>query len=220
MQIQLDLGAAVPLDPSVRLRMRLPELSDDDLAAVCQRNESWRFEREPNGELTVRPRLGAITGLQVAALSTQLEQWAESTGEGVVFGPTVGMCLPNGAMRSPSAAWLSERRWDALRPAERSGFLPFCADFVAEMVSPFDDRGELLDKMLEYRECGARLAWLIDPATRTVDVFRPREPVRTLAEISHLMERADTAAVLPAFVLDLRRIWNAGRGAAELHAHR
>lgn len=209
MNITLDLGPNLKLDPGVRMRLRVPPLSDDDLAEVCRRNDGWCFEREPHGELTVRPRLGAITGLQIAALSSQLEQWAERTGLGVVFGPTVGMCLTDGAMRSPSAAWLGRARWEALRPDERAGFLPFCADFVAEVVSPFDDRGELLDKMLEYRECGAKLAWLIDPATRTVDVFRPRQPVRTLSEITHLMERQDEA-VLPGFVLDLRRIWNAG----------
>lgn len=210
MNITLDLGPHLKLDPSVRMRLRVPEISDEDLAEICRRNEEWYLEREPHGELTVRPRLGAITGLQIAALASQLDQWEERTGLGVAFGPTVGMCLPNGAMRSPSAAWLSRARWEALRSSERNGFLPFCADFVAEIVSPFDDRGELLDKMLEYREFGAKLAWLLDPATRTVDVFRPREPVRTFTEITHLMERQDEA-VLPGFVLDLRRIWNAGR---------
>jgi Uma2 family endonuclease len=210
MTISLDFGPDVKLDPSMRLRLRMPALSDEELFEVCQRNEVWRFEREPNGDLLARPLLGGTTGLRVAALNTQLCLWAEETGAGVVFGPTVGMRLPNGAMRSPSTAWLSATRWGALRPDEREGFLPWCADFVAEIVSPFDDRGELLDKMLEYREFGARLGWLIDPATRTVDIFRPREPVRTLAEITHLMERQEEA-VLPGFVLDLRRIWNAGR---------
>jgi len=110
-------------------------------------------------------------------------------------------------MREPNRRW---QRWGALRAEEREGFLPFCADFVAEVVSPFDERGELLDKMLEYREFGAKLAWLIDPVNRTVDIFRPREAVRTLTDITHLMERIE-APVLPGFVLDLRRIWNAGR---------
>jgi Uma2 family endonuclease len=210
MEISLDFGPHLKLDPSVRLRLRIPTLSDDELFDVCQRNEAWRFEREPNGDLLVRPLLGGTTGLRVAALNAQLCRWADDMGVGVALGSSVGMLLPNGAMRSPSAVWLATARWEALREAEREEFLPWCADFVAEVVSPFDDRGELLDKMLEYREFGARLAWLIDPATRTVDVFRPREPIRTLSEITHLTEPRD-GAVMPGFVLDLRRIWNAGR---------
>jgi Uma2 family endonuclease len=211
MTISLDLGPNLKLDPATRMRLRVPPLSDGELCEICRRNDSWCFEREPNGDLLVKPRMGAVTGLQIAALTAQLDQWAERTGLGVAFGPTLGMYLRNGAMRTPSAAWLAADRWFALRPEEREGFLPFCADFVAEVVSPFDDRGELLDKMLEYRDNGARLGWLIDPATRTVDVFRPREPVQAFAEITHLMERRDEGAVLPGFVLDLRRLWNAGR---------
>jgi len=210
MTIALDFGQHLTLDPSVRLRLRVPPLGDDELFDVCQRNEVWRFEREPNGDLLVRPLLGGTTGLRVAALNAQLFRWAEDTGNGVALGSSIGMFLANGAMRSPSAAWLTTARWEALRAEEQEGFLPWCADFVAEVVSPFDDRGELLDKMLEYREYGARLGWLIDPATRAVDVFRPREPVRTLTEITHLMERQEDA-VLSGFVLDLRRIWNAGK---------
>jgi Uma2 family endonuclease len=210
MTISLDFGPHLRLDPSMRMRLRLPKLSNDELCDVCRRNEDWRIEREATGDLVAHPLMGAITGLQIAALNAQLSDWSERTRMGVAFGSQVGMHLPNGAMRSPSAAWLSGSRWDALRPAEREGFLPFCADFVAEVVSPFDDRGELLDKMLEYRENGARLAWLIDPATRCVDIFRPREPVRSLSEITHLMDRPDDP-VVPGFVLDLRRLWNAGR---------
>lgn len=209
MNITLDLGPDLKLDPSMRLRLRLPEVPDETLSDICRRNDAWCFEREPNGDLLARPRVGAVTGLQIAALTAQLDNWSDLNGLGVTFGSTVGMYLRNGAMRSPSVAWLTNERWEALRPHEREGFLPFCADFAAEIVSPFDDRGELLDKMLEYREHGARLAWLIDPATRTVDVFRPREPVRTFEDITHLMERQEDP-VLPGFVLDLRRIWNAG----------
>src|SRR5689334_8309350 len=105
MVISLDLGPNRKLDPSVRLRLRIPPLSDDELFEVCRRNEGWRIERDPNGDLLARPVFGAVAGLQIAALFAQMEQWAQRTGLGVAFGPTVGMCLADGAMRSPSAAW-------------------------------------------------------------------------------------------------------------------
>jgi Uma2 family endonuclease len=209
MELTLDLGPHVRLDPAMRLCLRGLRLTDGQLMEVCRRNEGWRFEREPDGELTARPLLGSPTGLRNAALTAQLTSWADRTKLGVAFGPTLGMYLPSGAVRAPAAAWLTAERWQALSLREREGFLPCCADFVAEFVSPFDERGDLLERMLEYREHGARLGWLIDPANRTVDVFRPREPIRTFENLTHLMERPD-GAVLPGFVLDLRRIWNAG----------
>ncbi|MBC8104815.1 MAG: Uma2 family endonuclease [Cytophagales bacterium] len=211
MNIALDLGPNLSPDPALQMRLRVPALSDTELFEICQRNKDWRFEREPSGELLIRPFLGTVAGLQMAELTLQIGNWTKTHGGGLTFGPGTGMRLPNGAVRSPSASWLSLPRWQALKSEQRGGFLPVCADFVTEIVSPFDDRSELLDKMLEYRENGARLAWLIDPARRTVDVFRPREAVRTLSEITHLMERQDEAAVLPGFVLDLRRLWNAGQ---------
>jgi Uma2 family endonuclease len=213
MNIALDFGPYLKSDPSVRMRLRVPPLSDDALYQVCQRNDGWHIEREPNEELTIRPVMGTVCGLQVSALKTQLADWCERSGLGVVPERCAGMLLRNGAMRCPSAACVSANRWNTLHLGEYRGFLPFCADFVAEVLSPFDDHGELLDKMLEYRENGARLAWLIDPATRTVDVFRPREPVRSHADLTHLTEPPDSA-ILPGFVLDLRRVWNAARETA------
>lgn len=209
MNLSLDFGPHLHLDPGVSLRLSGVRLSDEEFADVCRRNDGWRFEREPEGALVVRPVLGGVTGLQVAALNRQVGEWADRTGQGVAIGPDAGIRLRNGAIRSASAAVVTASRWASASPGRRrSSCLPFCADFVAEVVSPFDDRAALLDRMLEYRENGARLGWLIDPAWRTVDVFRPGEAVRRLEDVTHVVERHQDP-VLPGFVLDLRRLWNA-----------
>ncbi len=88
-------------------------------------------------------------------------------------------------------------------PAQRKQFLPLCPDFVLELRSPSDRLQDVQDQMQEYLANGARLGWLLDPASRHVYVYRPDAPV----------ERLDNPAtvagdpVLPGFVLDLREIW-------------
>jgi len=64
----------------------------------------------------------------------------------------------------------------------------------------------LEEKMAEYIANGARLGWLIDPETRRVHIYRPNTPAECL---EHPMELSGDP-VLPRFVLDLRRVWEAG----------
>jgi len=52
---------------------------------------------------------------------------------------------------------------------------------------------------------GAQLGWLIDPFDRSVYVYRPDRPVERLDNPATLAGEP----VLPGFVLDLRKIWEA-----------
>ena len=63
--------------------------------------------------------------------------------------------LPNGAKRSPDAAWVRRNRWDALTEVERESFVPLCPDFVLELRSATDRLSFLKDKMQEYIANGA-----------------------------------------------------------------
>ncbi|MEO0935393.1 MAG: Uma2 family endonuclease, partial [Cyanobacteria bacterium J06641_2] len=58
-------------------------------------------------------------------------------------------------------------------------------------------------KMNEYIDNGAKLVWLLDPQPRRVEIYRPGSAVEVL-------ENPDSLSgdkVLPAFVLNLRRVW-------------
>jgi Uma2 family endonuclease len=111
--------------------------------------------------------------------------------------------LPNGAERSPDAAWVALTRWPALSAEDRAKFPPLCPDFVVELRSRSDELANLRAKMEEYRVCGATLGWLIDPIERRVHVCRPGAEVETL----DAPETVTGDPVLRDFVLDLRRIW-------------
>jgi len=88
-----------------------------------------------------------------------------------------GFVLPNGARRVPDAAWTLKSRVRALDPAMINRYWHLCPDFVIELRSPTGRVRTLREKMCEWVDNGAQLAWLIDPETRTAEICRPnREP--------------------------------------------
>ena len=49
-----------------------------------------------------------------------------------------------------------------------------------ELLSPSDSLKKAQEKMMEYRDNGARLGWLINRKTRQVEIYRPGENVLIL----------------------------------------
>jgi Uma2 family endonuclease len=178
-------------------------LGDDELYELSRANRDLRIERTPDGELIIMSPTGGETGRQNATLLRLLGNWSERDGSGIVFDSSTGFLLPNGAERSPDAAWVGRERWDALSDDERRTFPPLCPDFVIELQSPSDSGAEQRAKMLEYIGCGAALGWLLDPDARQVLVYRPGAAVETLEDPAEVS--ADP--ILAGFVLRLAALW-------------
>jgi Uma2 family endonuclease len=190
-------------NPAVPLRLApLFELDDDQLYAFCQLNRDLRIERDAHGVLVLMASAGGGSSARNLELCRQLGNWAARDGSGIAFDSSVGFVLPNGAMRSPDAAWVRRSRWEALSEADRERFPPLCPDFVIELRSPSDRLPQLQRRLREFMRNGAQLGWLIDPRRRSVLVYRPAEPVQTLLSPDHLS--ADP--VLPGFALDVPRM--------------
>ncbi len=111
-----------------------------------------------------------------------------------------GFTLPNGAVRSPDAAWISKTRWEQVDLELRKRFAPICPDFLIELRSETDNLQVLQEKMTEYIENGAKLGWLIDPQQQKVYIYRPNSPVEELVKPSRLSGEN----VLSGFVLELK----------------
>lgn len=178
------------------------QLTDDAFYALCQANPEVKLERTAQGELIVMPPTGGETGNRNIKLSTRLENWAEQDGTGIAFDSSTMFQLPNGAYRSPDAAWISLARWEALTSEQREAFPPICPDFVVELRSPSDSLKMIQDKMQEYMDNGACLGWLIDPKTQQVEIYRQAQEKEVLRSPTHISGEV----VLSGFVLDLNRI--------------
>ncbi|WP_324293516.1 MULTISPECIES: Uma2 family endonuclease [Moorena] len=111
--------------------------------------------------------------------------------------------LPNGAGRSPDAAWVSSDRWNSLTLEEQETFPPLCPDFVIELRSKTDSLTSLQNKMLEYMDNGCRLGWLINYQNQQVEIYRSGQA----KEILQSPQILSGEEVLPDFRLDLQLIW-------------
>jgi Uma2 family endonuclease len=127
-------------------------------------------------------------------------------GSGVAFDSSTGFDLPNGATRSPDAAWVLRERLSKLTSQQKRKFLPLCPDFVVELQSPSDTLGDLQQKMQEYIDNGAQLGWLLAPDTKTVYIYKHGAPVERLDAPAQIT--ADP--LLPDFVLNLAEVWDPG----------
>jgi Uma2 family endonuclease len=179
------------------------KLTDEQFYQLCQDNETLRFERTATGELIIMSPAGGETSNRNAGLTAQLWVWNEPTKLGKVFDSSGGFKLPNGADRSPDAAWVKLESWNALTPEQQTRFVPLCPDFVVELLSPSDSLTETQKKMKEYRDNGARLGWLINRKSRQVEIYRPGQDVEVLESPASLSGED----VLPGFVLNLEPIW-------------
>ncbi len=177
--------------------------TSDEFFDLCQANPTLQMERTAAGEVIVMSPADSKTSARNAGITGQLWQWNEDSELGITFDSSGGFHLPNGADRSPDAAWILAERWNALTPREQQKFAPICPDFVVELRSSFDCMPDLRDKMQEYIDNGARLGWLIDPETRTVEIYEPGEEVETL----YNPERVAGDPVLPGFLLNMKRVW-------------
>jgi len=185
------------------LNVKSVGFTDEQFYLLCRDNPDLRFELTAQKELIVMPPTGAKTGWRNSKLTQRLANWAEEDGTGLTFDSSTGFTLPNGAKRSPDAAWVSRERWEALTEEEQDGFAPLCPDFVIELRSPWDNLSTLQGKMVEYLDNGAQLGWLMDPGLRRVYIYRPGQPVQRLEDADSIPGEP----VLPGLVLNLADIW-------------
>jgi len=193
----IDANSIVRIDPERRL-------SPEEFFAFCQENEGWQIEQTADGEIEVMPPAGIDSGDENAEIIAQLRLWAKRDGRGIGFDSNTGFVLPNGATRSPDAAWVSRAARERLSPEERKAFPRLCPEFVIELASPSDSLPRLKRKMREWIENGAQLAWLIDPRSRTAWVYRANSDPLMVENPDRLCGEGPVEG----FVLDLHEVWD------------
>ncbi|MEH2305197.1 Uma2 family endonuclease [Nostoc sp.] len=199
----INLPIATEIIPMVLQLQPAIALTDDQFYEFCQLNHDFRIERNAAGELVIMPPTGSETDQHNFDIIVQLGIWTKQDVTGVGFGSSGGFTLPNGAVRSPDAAWIKRDRWEAIPLELRKKFAPICPEFVIELRSESDNLRILQDKMQEYIDNGTQLGWLIDRKQRRVFIYRPNIAVEVLDNPKTL----DGKPLLPGFVLDLSQVW-------------
>lgn len=178
------------------LTLSVPNITDAEFQEFCEEYPDYFLEYSAEGELIIMPPTDPETGSANASFTSQLWVWNRSTGRGITTDATAGFILPNGARRSPDAAWISRERFQRGRS--------MCPEFIIELLSPFDRPKKLHLKMLEWMANGVELGWMINPRTQTVTIYRPGVEPEARSKITEIAGEGPVAG----FVLDLASVWN------------
>lgn len=179
------------------------KLTEEQFYQLCIANPEYLLELTAAGVLIVMAPVGGESGNKEMELGADLTIWNRQTGLGKVFSSSTIFKLPLGGKRSPDAAWVELSRWNELDRENRQKFPPLAPDFVIELRSPRDELSALQEKMIEYRNNGVRLGFLINPQDRQAEIYRLDQEVEILQAPGTLSGEN----VLPGFVLDLSWIW-------------
>jgi Uma2 family endonuclease len=172
--------------------------TDDELMALPRDGHKRELV---HGEIVMSP-----TGFRheniVAALLTAMRLHARQLKCGSVCGSSLGCWMASGNLLSPDISFIHAHRIPRGPDAVRRYFRG-APDLIVEVLSPWDRTIRTHDKMVEYFENGARLAWVINPEEKTALVYRGPAAERLLREADAL----DGELVLPGFKLVLAELF-------------
>jgi len=181
-----------------------PPMTDRQFADFCAEHPDLFFEMTAAGEIVVMPPTYSLTSIRNREITSQLDRWATQDRRGVVGESSGGFVLPSGARRSPDASWIAKDQIRQLNRESLEGYWHLCPAFVIELRSHSDRLPVLRAKMREYIDNGARLAWMIDPDARTVEVYRKDREPESFTGIDCLAGEGP----IDGFILDLRTVWD------------
>ncbi len=123
---------------------------------------------------------------------------------GSLTGSDMGVWLERDpdTVREPDIAYFSAARLPL--DVRITGYAEVVPDLVVEIVSPSDSRREAHDKAEMWLRYGVALVWVVQPDTRSVEVYEPGRAVVTLDEHDTL----DGLEVLPGFTCTVSDIFD------------
>ena len=150
------------------------------------------------GVLVVREPPSTSHGAQANRLAYRVTQFVEQHDLGEVFAQDTGFKIGRDpdTVRASDVAFVTR---DRLSEVSETGYAELAPDWVAEILSPGDRPGEVLEKVGQWLEAGVRLVWLIDPARRAASVYRSDGTLSLLGS----EDQFDGEDVFPGFRLPL-----------------
>ena len=147
------------------------------------------------GELREMPPNGIEHSGFGVGVSAELRAFVRPRRLGLVTGSDGRFVLDRGSrlVLIPDAAFIATDRLPAADAIKRA--FDGASDLAVEVVSPTDRTSDVEEKVQLWLRYGARLVWVLWPATRTVSVRTPHGAARTLGAGDDL----DGGEVLPGF---------------------
>ena len=176
-------------------------------AAPQSAEDLLRF-REPGktaelvrGVLVVREPPSTGHGARSNRLAYRVTEFVERHGLGRVFAQDTGFKIARDpdTVRAPDVAFVARDRLDQIPD---DGYAQLAPDWVAEILSPGDRPGEVLEKIGQWLDAGVQLVWVLDPVRRGARIYRADGSVSMVEPDEEL----DGEAVFPGFRVPLGEI--------------
>lgn len=160
-----------------------------------------------DGVLVEKAAMGTKEGLLGGWLLYVLWDHLVGRNLGIALGGDAMLRLFPGMVRVPDVSFISvERLPGGELPDEAIASLS--PDLAVEVISKGNTKKEIGRKLREYFASGTRLAWIVQPKTRTVEVYTSATEKKVLS----IRLSLDGGDVLPGFRLSLTRLFAPGAG--------
>ncbi len=176
--------------------------TEQDLRIMVERDK--RLVELVDGTLVEKP-MGYIESLIASWLIKELGIFVDDRNLGFVSGEAGMIRMISGRVRLPDVAFVSMSDLpNGKLPVQPIPTLP--PTLAVEVLSETNTKLEIRQKLKEYFESGTRLAWIIDPKTRTIAVYdRSSETPTQMLEESDTLDGGD---VLPGFLLPIAKLFS------------
>jgi Uma2 family endonuclease len=187
----------------INIKKNPDHLTNDEFFEFCQMNKELRIERDANLNIIIMSPVGGHSGYYEKEFMFEIELWIRNNNNGRSFSSSTGFLMPNDAIRSPDACWVSEERWAKVSEEEKKKFPPVVPDFIVEIRSSSDALKTVKNKMEEWIANGVRLAWLIDIRNYQSYIFRADGSIELIEGFDKQLSGED---VMNGFVFNLANL--------------
>ena len=185
------------------LRPRGEFWTDRELFALGESSDT-KYELW-DGKIIAMPPARPKHGFVILQLAYYLNAYLHEHRSGKLFDGQTGFRLSIEHCFEPDISFVSNERLKVILPSgDLDGMFHGSPDLAVEVLSPSDSITKTERKMQLYLSYGARLAWMIDPKSRTVRVYRPGENFELLLGDRYLTGNS----VLPGFRLSLGKLFD------------
>ena len=178
----------------------MSDLTVKDLQKLQVDYPDYRMELV-SGEIIVMSPSGLESDEVAAEIVAQLRNWVRPRKLGRVIASSGGFRLPNadGDIRAPDASFISAEKLP--RPTE--DYAELVPDLIFEVKSKSDKLSKLRQKIQDFLELGTVVGVLVDPRSRTMEVYRFMREKMVLRDGDVL----EVAEILPGWKLPVTEVW-------------
>ncbi len=151
-----------------------------------------------HGHLVMSPSPSVEHQDIVLFLGSLFREYVQNQGQGRALIAPMDVRLSNDTVVQPDVLYVSPERTNRIGDDEIDG----APDLVIEVVSPSTSHVDVFDKKQLYETHDVREYWIVDPDTKTVEIYRPGDDGYALHQ-RHVDTGTASSALLSNLAVDL-----------------